>query len=103
MSDNRYKDKPLLRFVEFYVLSSIGELSEETTAALAKTSPHLAKTYGRTGDWFQIIQAELDIPPDLPPKLAAMWQHNRKKILDRGEMPDAEDFARWVTDEHLLK
>jgi hypothetical protein len=94
-SDNpRYKDQPLLRLLELYVLHHIGQLSAEDEAGLKAMAPKLSQSWGRQGEWHELVAAAVNLPPQFPAHLRQLWEHERDVV-------PAEQFAQMVVDANV--
>ena len=98
---SRYSGRPFLRFLEWYVLWAIGELSDSDTAALEELTPMLQKTYGSYRDWHEIVASVMEFPSTLPASLQQMWARDRATACRRQQKPSAQAFAEMVVDENL--
>lgn len=90
----RDSGSPLKRFLEGYVLKSIGSLSPGEEMQLREMAPKLRSALGRTGSWDEMIAAEMQFPPDLPSSIREIWEQNRKIAQDSGETLRPDEFAR---------
>jgi uncharacterized protein (DUF2252 family) len=95
----RYTGRPFLRLIEFYVLWSIGELSESHARAMEEMTPNLQTTYQSQGTWQRIIAEQMEFPETLAPDLRATWDRNIDAARARGASIDPEEFARQVADQ----
>jgi hypothetical protein len=97
----RYKGKPFLRLLEFYVLWCIGELHEETEQALIEMTPKLRETYLSQGTWWQIIEAVMQFPPDFVEAIRIMRKENLEEITRAKLSP--QEFAEVVADKLIAR
>lgn len=100
---SRYEDKPLLRLLESYVLSTIGELSEKDASNLAAMSPKLRQLYGLDGDWYEIIAKIMDIDSELTARIISDWEINIKASRENGMPLNSQHFAENIADSNFLK
>jgi hypothetical protein len=98
-----YEGEPFLRFLEFYVLGAIGELSPSQKHFLDETTPKLREIYGRHGDWHAIVEGVMDFPPHLPEKIRELWTHNSEKAHANGVVLPPQVFAEAVVDQNLIR
>ena len=99
--DDRYAGKPFLRFVECFVLWSIGELKPKDQALLEQMTPKLRSTFAIEGTWQEIVEKHMGFSPSLPEALRGLWARNLERFQANRETPDPEHFARLVVDENL--
>jgi hypothetical protein len=98
---DRYHGKFFLRLLEFYVLSSIGQLHEQHAEALRKMEPQLVKIYGMNGTWYQIVAAQMDFPDSLPGKIRGLWEGYLAAARAAGAAVDPEEFAIRFVDSNF--
>ena len=97
----RYAGKPFLRLLECYVLSAAGELPVADEQRLEAMTPKLREVYKRQGSWQEIVAREMELPPDLPQHIRALWTRNKQRAENSGVELTAEEFARMFVDENL--
>ena len=98
----RYSGKPFLRFLECYVLSSIGHLDEQQEHALNMLSPKLSEALGISGSWFEMVSTQMDFPSDLPTKIRKIWDDGKGKAEGQGLAVDPDEFARQFVDANFV-
>jgi hypothetical protein len=91
---SRYQGKPLLRLLELYVLWCVGELPERDQATLQEMEPKLRSTYQKTGTWYEILEAVMDLPIQARQEIRIRWQTRQGS-----ESP--QRFAEAFVDENL--
>lgn len=91
---SRYDGKPFLRFLDGYVLQSIGELEPEQQEALRRAEPILAESLGHSGGWFDIVAIQMDFSADLPEKIRRIWEEGKARANSQGIHVDAKEFTR---------
>lgn len=99
--NSRYNGKPLLRLMECYVLDAIGHLTQSDEANLQAMTPTLAHIYQQQGTWNEILAATMALPPDLPQKIAALWQRNQEIADAHGIELAPQSFAEMFVDQNL--
>jgi hypothetical protein len=99
----RYKGKPLLGLLEYYVLWAIGELSEKQASFMEEITPKLRSTFHREGDWQSIITAEMEFPAHLPTKIREFWVRNLEIARVAGVHLSPQQFAEMFVDENFVK
>lgn len=95
---SRYDGKPFLRFLDCYVLSSIGHLDDDQKHALNMMAPKLAEVLGISGSWFDIVAVQMDFPADLPQKIKKVWDDGMAKAGEQGLSVDPNEFTRQFVD-----
>lgn len=99
---SRYDEKPFLRFLDCYVLSSIGHLDEEQEHALNMMAPKLSEALGVQGSWFDMVATQMEFSPDLPEKIKKIWDAGKVKAMQQGLSVDPEEFTRQFVDTNFL-
>src|SRR3546814_18324745 len=97
-SDLRYDDKPFLRYVDAWVLNTIGALDEPTRAYCAAMEPQLRQSLGKTGSWDEIVAPQMNFPTELPKPIRHNWADGRAKTQDErrvGEGRGSQGKFRW--------
>jgi hypothetical protein len=100
-SMSRYDGKPFLRFLDCYVLSSIGHLDVKQEDVLNMMAPKLSQVFGVKGSWFEMVAAQMEFPPDLPEKILKIWESGEAKAKAHGLSVDPEEFARQFVDKNF--
>lgn len=98
---SRYDGKPFLRFLDCYVLSSIGHLDEKQENTLIKITPKLSQALGVRGSWFEIVAAQMEFSSDLPVKILKIWEAGQARAKEHGVSVDPEEFARQFVDKNF--
>lgn len=98
---SRYAGKPLLRLLECYILSAIGELSAEDEARLRQMAPKLGAAYRVSGTWQEIIAQVMQFPTQAQDEFRKLWQHNQQLAAQQGEELQPQDFAEMVVDQNF--
>lgn len=70
---SRYQDKPLLRFLDSYVLDAIDQLSDDQRRGLEELRPMLARSLGLKGTWQEIVSAAMEFPESMPESIRRIW------------------------------
>jgi hypothetical protein len=102
LDKKRYEGRPLHRFLELYVLESIGELSQSDRQMLEKIAPKLKEIYGGGEYWFDAIAAAVKLPSDAPSAIRAMWNNNQKIARTNGVKLTPQEFAEMFVDDNFL-
>ncbi|MER9328183.1 hypothetical protein [Mesorhizobium sp. M0488] len=100
MSTNpRYDGLPLLRLLELYVLSAIGELSQESEDDLKRMAPKLQSIYGGDGQWHDAIARSMHMPEEMPAAIRDMWVRNLEiaRVNDVTLSPQKLPRCSWTT------
>lgn len=99
--NSRYDGKPLLRFLECYVLSCIDKLSEADRRNLEMMEPKLRAIYQIQGTWREITASVVGFDHRLDNNIRMLWEENSKLAASHGEDLLPEDFAVMVVDENF--
>lgn len=97
--DTRYRESPMLRFLDGYVLDSIGMLDQPVDEFFTANLHNLTSALGVQGNsWQEAVEEAMDIPPEGRDALRNLWQ--QAVILDQenGFIPDPLTFAREFVD-----
>ena len=99
----RYDNKPLLKILECYVLSTIGHLPEHEARALDTLTPTLRQCFKVEGNWQQILSAVLHFPDDIQAQIKDLWTENTEIARKHGVMLTPQKFAEMFADENVWK
>ena len=69
-SDPRYKGRPLLRFLDAYVLAVIGQLSRTDERLIADA---VDRALGQSPDWKVTVRRAAGLPEDFDQRIRAAW------------------------------
>lgn len=97
----RYDGKPLLKILECYVLSTIGQLPEAEARALDTLTPTLRQCYKLEGSWQQILGVVL--PDDMQAQIKDLWTENTEIARKHGVTLTLQKFAEMSADENFLQ
>jgi hypothetical protein len=101
-TSDRYDGRPFLRLLECYVLRAVGQLSPAHAARLDELTPKLQATYGLAVEWPQIVEHEMEFPPEMPAELRSMWERKLAAAADAGVDVDPESWTRQVVDKNFV-
>lgn len=100
-SSSRYEGKPLLKLLESYVLWTIGQLPAKDEEVLMQITPKLQSIYGIQGDWQQIVSEVMELPPNIPALIKALWAKNAQIPNENGLPLAPQHFAEMFVDNNL--
>lgn len=103
MANDRYKDKPLLRLLELYVLDAIGKLEEKDRAVLEQMTPKLCETFGVEGTWKQAIEKAMEFPSHMPRLIAENWEKNLKLAKEQKLQINPQEYAMHFVDNNFTQ
>jgi hypothetical protein len=98
----RYAGKPLVRFLDAYVLWTIGALPQEQNSQLQQMTPKLRETWKCSGEhWHEALASAMQFPATLPDAIREMWTKN--KALDSANRSKLSplDFAYLFVDQNF--
>ena len=95
---SRYEGRPFLKFLEAYVLSSIGHLEQDEEEALNQLTPVLAGALAINGSWSDIVASHMDFPPNLPGKIKQIWDDGVIRAHVLSFNVDPMEFTRQFVD-----
>ena len=90
----RYEGKPLLKYLDSYVLRCIGCLDAHTDKILASTEEPLRKTFPHPGAWHEVIATEFGFDEALNVAIIEMWEKTSHRL-------SAEQFVHSFVDEYF--
>lgn len=64
-------------------------------------TPKLREVYNRQGSWQEIVAGEMELLPDLPQHIQALWTRNKQRVENSGVELPAEEFARMLVDQNF--
>ncbi len=94
----RYQERPFLRFIDFYVLWSIGHLDVAQAEALERMERKLREIFGEDGPWQIIVARQMDFPDTLPSTIRSIWENGSAKARKQNWTPDPLEFMRQFVD-----
>jgi hypothetical protein len=99
--DERYEGRPLVRVLDLYVLSLIGELPVDSSAVVAEL---IRRTFPSSPDdtWQAALERELHLGPNLKRKIQTMWAGYQSFERNHGRGAESARFVRSVVDENFL-
>ena len=93
-------DALFVKLLEYYVLHSIGELTDDKQAEAKRIESHLQTKYQLTDTWFEMISATLNDLPIQQHDMVRIWNKYSGWASQRGAIPDPEAFAVSYVDQH---
>lgn len=94
MGDDRYRDRPLLRLLDCYVLDVIGELPAAQQATLEKLEPKLRETFDSAGRWQDIVEEQMGLLPSVTLGIETLWAGFQADEERLGRQARPADFVR---------
>jgi len=91
---DRYKDRPLLRLLDCYILDVIGELPKQQKEVLEKLEPRLHEVFGSTGSWREIVEVQMGFVPSVPLGIETVWASFQENEQRLGRKPSPAEFVR---------
>lgn len=95
---DRYTNKPLLRILECYVLSAIGELSNDQSEMLLKMEPQLRLALKQDGHWRELVEKAMELPSDMPELIRGNWEKNVALAQQQHVSISGQQFAEMFVD-----
>ncbi len=87
------------RFLESYVLQSIGFLSDEKARELDQLAPKLRKAFGVEGEtFFEVLANQMRFEPDASDEILQIWTEVKVRAEAQGLSVDPNEFARQFVD-----
>jgi hypothetical protein len=87
--------------LESYVLWTIGQLPAKDEEVLMQITPKLQSIYGIQGDWQQIVSEVMELPPNIPALIKALWAKNAQIPNENGVPLAPQHFAEMFVDNNL--
>jgi hypothetical protein len=91
---DRYKDRPLLRLLDCYILDVIGELPQQQKDVLEKLEPRLREVFGSAGQWREIVEEQMGFLPSVPLGIETVWASFQENEQRLGRKPSPSEFVR---------
>jgi hypothetical protein len=90
---DRYKDRPLLRLLDCYILDVIGELPQQQKDVLEKLEPRLHEVFGSAGQWREIVEEQMGFLPSVrwASRRCGRLPENEQRL---GRKPSPAEFVR---------
>jgi hypothetical protein len=98
---DRYAGRPLVRALDFYVLSIIGQIDEETSG-LMDTWVRRAFSVPDQASWETALERQLELGASIRDSLRKMWDGYIDFEAKNGRTADPARFAMSVVDENFL-
>ena len=95
---DRYEGRPLMRYLDCYVLRAIGHLDPGIELTLQKTEPRLRELWNGAGSWVELVEAQLNFPITLPTKILEIWEAGSAKATAQNLTVDPHEFTRQFVD-----
>jgi hypothetical protein len=97
--DERYDGKPLLRFLDSYVLDAIGELGQATRSQLEELAPDIARILGvQPGGWQAVVEQAMELPSDSVHQIGELWKDYQRQAHLAGQPVIPIAFAQILVD-----
>ncbi|MDO5728249.1 MAG: hypothetical protein Q4P71_01325 [Actinomycetaceae bacterium] len=97
--DERYADKPQLRFLDAYVLDALGVLDDITADQMVELSPRLAHMYEvDEGPWQRVLEQAFSLAPNVRETILNEWGFQLEEAVSKGARLNEVDFAQAVAD-----
>lgn len=97
-TNSRYEGRPLLRLLELYVLSAIGQLGKREIEQLEALTPYLQRTYARQGLWQDILEAELRLSVTTRASIRDHFAGFEIHMRQQGLLVDPQKYAEQFVD-----
>lgn len=92
MSD-RYHNNPLLRLLDCYILDAIGQLPAEQAKTLDKLEPRFQETFGESGTWREIVEAQMGFSKVAAQEMRAFWEGYLQQAKHQGVPVGPNEFV----------
>lgn len=91
---DRYAGKPLLKFVDLFVLDCIGGLEASHRATLEELTPKLQQAFSSTGTWQELVMEQMGWKPGIREAIASLYVKNQSiAIRDGGAAMSPMEFV----------
>jgi hypothetical protein len=100
--NDRYKNRPLVRLLECFVLKAIGQLPQEDESKLDTMTPKLEQTYNLNGSWDEIVMQIMKFPNDMSQQISIIWEKNCKLAEENNEVLIPQHFAEIFVDHNFV-
>ena len=99
---NRYAGKPFLLWVDSFVLRTIGHLDPAMEVKLANATPGLRKAFGSSGDWEEIVMAQLDFTDQVRGAIRQLWADNQALAAEQGAVLTPMQFVEVFVADNIM-
>ena len=99
---DRYKDKPLLRIIESYILRCLCVLSKDDESKLIALESDLQMTYKKSGKWHEIVADVMQLPENFDQYIIDLWHENSAIAVERGVELTPQTFSEMVVDDNFM-
>ncbi len=95
---DRYRDRPILMLLEYYVRDCISPLSGEDRALSQRLVDQI---FDGRGDWKETVRSQLGLSASLDDQIQSMWSESVTVAEDSGSPLDPGEFAEAVVEENF--
>ncbi|HEY0061795.1 MAG TPA: hypothetical protein VGC21_06720 [Telluria sp.] len=99
---NRYEGKPFLKFVDSFILKTIGALDPDMEVKLAAVTPKLRQTFDSEGTWEDIVMEQLDYGPEVRGAIRQLWEANQALARQAGGELTPMQFVTVFVAENIM-
>ncbi len=97
IDSDRYKDRPLLRLLDCYILDAIGQLPSRQEEALKRLEPGLQEAFGSEAGWREIVEEHVGFLPSAAMQMEIVWAgYQEMQKAQGGEIVPAEFVRGFV-------
>lgn len=97
--EERYAEKPGLRFLDAYVLDALGVLDDKTSDQLVELAPRIAETFGvESGPWQRVVELAFKLAPTARETIVNEWSYQLNEAVSEGARLNEVDFAHAIAD-----
>lgn len=94
IDSDRYKDRPLLRLLDCYILDAIGQLPAQQEEALKRLEPGLQEAFGSQGGWREIVEEHVGFLPSAAMQMEIVWAGYQEMQKEQGGEIVPAEFVR---------
>lgn len=96
------EDTQFVNLLEYYVLNSIGELSDDKKSEVKRIESHLRNDKNASlNRRFESLSLGLEWTSAQQPDIQRIWEKYRSWAIQRGALPDPQAFATSYVDQHF--
>lgn len=99
---NRYAGKPFLLWVDSFVLKTIDQLDPAMEVKLVNATPALRKAFGGSGNWEEIVMAQLDFTDEIRGAIRQLWADNQALAAEQGAVLTPMQFVEVFVADNIM-
>lgn len=95
----RYGSKPFLRFLDFYVLDAIDQMTDSERLLLKSLEPKFALSFKMTGAWQEVVAHQMQFEDQYPIRINDEWAKYLEAAASENRTVHPHEFAVQFVDQ----